>query len=77
MGPVSFATPIFLGALAAISVPIIIHLIYRLRRRQVLFSTLIGSQLYEGDYRAMIVTGVIGAAVVGGFCWYQRKYSIV
>ena len=47
------------------------------RMPALLFSTLIGSQLYEGDYRAMIVTGVIGAAVVGGFYWYQRKYSIV
>ena len=47
------------------------------RMPALLFSTLIGAQLYEGDYRAMIVTGVIGAAVVGGFYWYQRKYRIV
>jgi len=42
-----------------------------------LFSTLIGSQLYARDYGAMIVTGIIGAAVVGVFYWYQRRYSIV
>ena len=36
----AFATPLFLAALAAVSVPIIIHLIYRLKKRQVIFGTL-------------------------------------
>ncbi|MDA1316037.1 MAG: VTT domain-containing protein [Acidobacteria bacterium] len=47
------------------------------RTPALLFSTLMGSQLYERDYSAMIITAVIGVAVAGGFYWYQRKYSFV
>jgi uncharacterized membrane protein YdjX (TVP38/TMEM64 family) len=47
------------------------------RMPALLFSTLMGSQLYERDYSAMIITAVIAATTVGGFYWYQRKYSIV
>jgi hypothetical protein len=47
------------------------------RMPALLFSTLMGSQLYQRDYSAMIITAVIAAAVVGAFYWYQRKYSFV
>lgn len=35
-----FATPLFLWGLFAVSIPIIIHLIFRIRKRRVIFSTL-------------------------------------
>ena len=38
-----------------------------------LFSTLMGSQLYDRDYGAMIMTAVIGGAAIGAFYWYQKK----
>ncbi len=47
------------------------------RTPALLFSTLMGSQLYERDYSAMIITGIIGAVAVVGFYWYQKKYSFV
>lgn len=47
------------------------------RTPALLFSTLMGSQLYERDYSAMIITAVIGVVVAAGFYWYQRKHSFV
>jgi len=40
MGPFSFTNPAFLGGLAALSVPILIHLLLKRRRLKVRFSTL-------------------------------------
>jgi hypothetical protein len=47
------------------------------RTPALLFSTLMGSQLYQRDYSAMIITAVIGVVVAGAFYWYQKKYSFV
>lgn len=47
------------------------------RAPALLFSTLMGSQLYERDYSAMIITAAIGAVVAIGFYWYQKKHSFV
>ena len=43
------------------------------RMPALLFSTLMGSQLYDRDYGAMIMTAVIGGAAIGAFYWYQKK----
>ena len=43
------------------------------RMPALLFSTLIGSQLYDRDYGAMIMTAAIGGLVIGAFYWYQKK----
>jgi len=38
------------------------------------FSTLIGSQLYDRDYRAIVITAVIGALAIGAFFYHERKH---
>jgi uncharacterized membrane protein YdjX (TVP38/TMEM64 family) len=44
------------------------------RMPALLFSTMIGSQLYSRDYDAMMITAAIAAAVIGGFFWYQKRW---
>jgi uncharacterized membrane protein YdjX (TVP38/TMEM64 family) len=39
------------------------------------FSTLIGSQLYDRDYRSIAVTVVIGVLAVAAFFIYERKHG--
>jgi len=45
------------------------------RTPAMLFSTLFGSQLYERDYTAMIITGSVAVVVGGLFYLYQRRRS--
>ena len=45
------------------------------RTPALLFSTVIGSQLYDRDYIAMSITGVIGLATIAGFYFYQKRYG--
>ena len=40
------------------------------------FSTLIGSQLYDRDYRSIAVTVVIGVLAVAAFFIYERKHRV-
>ena len=47
------------------------------RMPALLFSTLIGSQLYSRNYDAMMITAVIATVVIGGFYWYQKRYKPV
>jgi uncharacterized membrane protein YdjX (TVP38/TMEM64 family) len=43
------------------------------RMPALLFSTLIGSQLYDRDYRAAIITAVVGVVAVVAYYLYERK----
>ena len=45
------------------------------RTPALLFSTLIGSQLYERDFSAMVVTGAIGLLAIAAFYLYQKRYG--
>ncbi len=45
------------------------------RTPALLFSTLIGSQLYDRDFGTMAVTGVIGLLAIAGFYVYQKRYG--
>ena len=44
------------------------------RMPALLFSTMIGSQLYSRDYYAMVVTASIAVVVIVGFYWYQKRF---
>lgn len=43
------------------------------RAPALLFSTLMGAQLYERDYRAIAMTAVVGLLAIGGFYWYETR----
>ena len=45
------------------------------RTPALLFSTVIGSQLYDRNYVAMAVTGTIALVSILGFYFYQKKYG--
>lgn len=44
------------------------------RAPALLFSTLIGAQLYERDYRSIAMTAVAGLLAIGGFYWYETRW---
>jgi len=44
------------------------------RMPALLFSTLIGSQLYEQNWNAIFITAAIAVAAIGGFYWYQKRF---
>jgi len=43
------------------------------RAPALLFSTLMGAQLYERDYRAIAMTAAVGLLAIGGFYWYETR----
>ena len=43
------------------------------RTPALLFSTMIGSQVYEKDYRSAVLIGMAGILAAVGFYWYERR----
>jgi len=43
------------------------------RSPALLFSIILGSQAYRGDYTAMIVTSLVAALAIGGYYLYERR----
>jgi uncharacterized membrane protein YdjX (TVP38/TMEM64 family) len=43
------------------------------RSPALLFSLMLGAQAEQQNYRAMVITGVVGLAAIGGYYFYERR----